>query len=221
MRKTGLLIAGLFVLCLFLLRCESSEMRITTGEVSDILSSSVKITGYIISAGEGIKRYGHCYSTKPGPLITDQKTESVSVIGEGMFSSFIQGLEPGTKYYVRAYITMGSKTEYGDEVSFTTAGDAPPLVETLEITDITSLSAVGGGYIIYDGGIPVTARGVCWSESALPTVEDNKTTDGSGSGNFTSILNDLTANTTYYVRAYATRVNGSVYGNEIMFTTSE
>jgi hypothetical protein len=52
-----------------------------------------------------------------------------------------------------------------------------------------------------------------------PTIANSKTTDGIGLGNFTSNLAGLTANTTYYVRAYAINSQGTAYGNEVSFTT--
>jgi uncharacterized protein (TIGR02145 family) len=59
-----------------------------------------------------------------------------------------------------------------------------------------------------------------WSTSQNPTTANNSTSDGSGTGNFTSNLINLTANTTYYVRAYATNSAGTAYGNELTFTTT-
>lgn len=74
--------------------------------------------------------------------------------------------------------------------------------------------------ITSDGGAIVTVRGICWNTTGNPTTNDNKTSDGQGIGSFTSILDDLTASTTYYVRAYATNSQGTAYGNEVTFTTT-
>lgn len=84
-----------------------------------------------------------------------------------------------------------------------------PEVTTQEVTEITETSAVGGGYILSDGGSIVTLRGVCWSTEENPTIGDNKTEDGEGEGEFISNITDLTPNTTYYVRAYATNSEGT------------
>jgi uncharacterized protein (TIGR02145 family) len=94
-----------------------------------------------------------------------------------------------------------------------------PVLTTAVITDITQTTAISGGNITYDGGAFVTARGVCWSTNQTPTISDNKTTDGTGAGNFVSSISGLTANTTYYVRAYATNSNGTGYGSAMSFTT--
>lgn len=91
---------------------------------------------------------------------------------------------------------------------------------TIPIGNITDISAITGGNITNDGGTPVTQKGVVWSTSPNPTTANNSTTNGSGTGSFTSNLTSLTASTTYYVRAYATNSAGTAYGNEVSFTTT-
>ena len=95
-----------------------------------------------------------------------------------------------------------------------------PIVTTTVVTAITSTTATSGGNVTSDGGATVTARGVCWSTSANPTTASSTfTTDGTGGGTFTSTLTGLTANTTYFARAYSTNSAGTGYGNEVSFTT--
>ncbi len=94
-----------------------------------------------------------------------------------------------------------------------------PTVSTTQISDITTGTAGSGGNITSDGGASVTARGVCWSVNANPTVTDQKSTDGTGTGSFTTSITSLTPNTTYNVRAYATNSAGTGYGNSQSFTT--
>lgn len=96
-----------------------------------------------------------------------------------------------------------------------------PAVTTEEVSGITQFSAVCGGTVTSDFGSPVKARGVCWSTGLTPTIADNKTNDGAGAGSFTSSVTGLAANTTYYVRAYATNSNGTGYGSTMSFTTYE
>ena len=94
-----------------------------------------------------------------------------------------------------------------------------PTVTTTAISEIDKTTATGGGNVTADGGGNVTARGICWSTSHNPTVSGSHTTDGTGTGSFTSAMTGLTANTTYYVRAYATNSAGTAYGEEVSFTT--
>jgi uncharacterized protein (TIGR02145 family) len=64
------------------------------------------------------------------------------------------------------------------------------------------------------------AQSVCWSTSQNPTTANSSTNDGNGTGSFTSNLTGLTANTTYYVRAYAINSAGTSYGNQHSFNTT-
>lgn len=95
----------------------------------------------------------------------------------------------------------------------------PPKINTSPVTSVTAVSAVAGGQVTDDGGSLVTARGVCWSTSPLPTLSSSVSTDGSGIGSFSSTLSALQYGTTYFLRAYATNAEGTTYGNQVTFTT--
>jgi len=98
--------------------------------------------------------------------------------------------------------------------------DKIPTVETSDITNITGTTAESGGTITDMGTGDIIARGVCWREGITPTTEDNKTTDGTGTGNFISSITSLSPKTSYNVRAYASNAYGTSYGNERTFTTN-
>ena len=102
----------------------------------------------------------------------------------------------------------------GESINYT-----PILSATAAVTNITTTTATSGGTVSADGGAPVTARGVCYSATANPTIANNKTVDGTGIGTFTSAITGLASGTTYYVRSYATNSMGTTYGPEIIFTT--
>jgi len=93
-----------------------------------------------------------------------------------------------------------------------------PTVTTATITNITEYTATSGGEVISDGGSEVTGRGICWSTNQNPTIADNKTSDGTGSGIFTSSLTGLTPGSTYFIRAYANNNVGTAYGNQVSMT---
>lgn len=94
-----------------------------------------------------------------------------------------------------------------------------PDLTTQAVTDITTSAAKSGGTISSDGGASITARGVCWSTNATPTIADAKTSDGISVGTFASTITGLMPNTTYYVRAYATNSAGTGYGTAMSFKT--
>ena len=95
-----------------------------------------------------------------------------------------------------------------------------PTVTTVAATSITANTALSGGNATTGAGPSITARGVCWGTATNPGITGNHTVNGSGPGTFASPITGLTANTTYYVRAYATNMVGTSYGNEISFTTT-
>lgn len=94
-----------------------------------------------------------------------------------------------------------------------------PTVITADVTEITTTSAKGGGEVTNNGGAEVTEHGICWSTNVNPTISENHITAGSGMGTFTALMNGLSANTIYHVRAYATNEAGTAYGLDREFTT--
>tara|TARA_R110002073_G_scaffold72537_1_gene177670 strand:- start:704196 stop:705386 length:1191 start_codon:yes stop_codon:yes gene_type:complete len=93
------------------------------------------------------------------------------------------------------------------------------MVTTAEVNFISETKATGGGRIFNGGKSTVNSRGICWGTAPAPTLSNNRTIDGSGDGNFISSLTALQPNTTYYVRAYASNSDGTVYGDDVKFTT--
>ena len=96
---------------------------------------------------------------------------------------------------------------------------AIPIISTSNITDITATTATSGGNISSDGRATIIARGVCWSTTENPFTSDQKTNDGTGSGQFASNLIGLSPGTVYHIRAYATNSVGTAYGRDLIFTT--
>lgn len=99
------------------------------------------------------------------------------------------------------------------------AGPSAPTVTTTTATSITTTTASSGGNVTSDGGDTVTDRGVCRSTSANPTTSDTCTSDGTGTGAFTSSLSGMSPNTPYHIRAFATNSAGTSYGSDLTFTT--
>lgn len=191
---------------------------VTSTSVSAITEITASSGGTIsFDGGAAITARGVCWGTTISPDITGRKTSNGT--GSGSFTSSLTGLTPGTVYHIRAYATNSAGTGYGNDISFTTV-TALATLTTTAISAVTSTSASSGGTITADGGASVTARGVCWGATANPTVSGSKTTDGTGTGTFTSNITGLTPGTTYHIRAYTTNSAGTSYGNDVTFSTN-
>ena len=194
---------------------------LTTTTATSITTTSASSGGSITSdGGASISSKGVCWSSTSSSPTIALSTKTSNGSGTGSFSSSITGLTAATTYYIRAYATNSAGTAYGSVVSFTTTA-LLPTVTTTTATSITTTSASSGGVIASDGGASITSKGVCWSStSSSPTIAlSTKTSNGSGTGSFTSSLTGLSSGTTYYVRAYATNSAGTAYGSVVSFTT--
>jgi hypothetical protein len=190
-----------------------------TTAVSNISSTGANSGGTISFDGGANLTAGVCWNTAGNPTTADSKTMDGGAAGS--FSSLLGSLTGNTTYFVRAYATRGATTLYGNEVSFTTTAPVlPVLAATTAAGSIISTGAASGGNITSDGGAAVTARGVCWSTSPNPTIADAFSSNGTGTGIFSSSITGLSIGITYYVRSYATNSVGTSYGTAISFTTA-
>ena len=93
-----------------------------------------------------------------------------------------------------------------------------PEVSTGTFSNVTNSTATCEGSVV-NGSDVIIARGVCMSTTPLPTVKNDTTLNGTGTGSFNSSIINLSAGITYYVRAYATTATGTWYGNVLQITT--
>ena len=185
---------------------------ITASAVSKITFNSASASGNVLTdGGAEVTERGTCWSSvNVSPTTSDSKTSDG--IGTGVFNSIIAGLSPNTTYYISVYATNSVGTAYFILAPFKSLANIPVLTTTT-LSSVSANSFISGGNIINDGGSPVTSRGVCWSKTQNPTVSDLKTTDGTGTGSFTSSVTGLASDLAYFVRAYATNSIGTAYGN--------
>jgi len=85
---------------------------------------------------------------------------------------------------------------------------------------IGSNSALGAGNVTSNGGKDITEKGICWNTTGTPTTADDKfTITGSTIGLYSGTIGSLSADTLYYIRAYAINADGTGYSTEVSFTT--
>jgi uncharacterized protein (TIGR02145 family) len=191
---------------------------VLTRAASEVNATTARCGGFVSdNGGTDITAKGICWGANPNPTLSSNYTNEGG--GIGGFASTLTNLNLATTYYYRAYANNSAGTSYGNEMSFTTQnGIASVIIES--VVEIKSTSAKIEVSIPTDGGDPITAKGVCYGTSSLPTLTDSYTTNGIGTDAFTSALAGLNRSTLYYVRAYVTNVYGTYYGDELNFTTN-
>ena len=191
---------------------------VTTSNVSNVTASSATCGGNVTAdGGSYVTERGICWGTSNLPTI-DGSHQAMGQ-GNGIFTCNMSNLEPNNVYYVRAYATNSRGTAYGEQKQFNT-NSGLPIVTISDVNNITATSATCGGSISDNGGFAVTDKGLVWSTSQYPTLNDNHISLGSGNAPFTGSMNNLSIGTTYYVRAYATNSQGTAYSStQRTFTT--
>ena len=195
-----------------------SPATVITNPITKIMTNSAVAGGCVKDdGGASVTERGVVYSLSKEPTTSNYKVKSGSGVGE--YTCNLTNLQDNAIYYVRAYAINSKGTVYGEERYFTTKEITLPSVYTLNATDVSYTSASVSGNVTDDGNAEVTERGIVYSKIQNPTISDDKIRNGSGTGSFTCNLTDLQDGVTYYVRAYATNLKGTAYGEEKSFTT--
>ena len=195
-----------------------TQPEVRTDEVRDIeLTSAVLVGKLLFNGNDTAAIKGFCWGEKAVPTVDDDQVAIDTLTDE--YSYLLSNLKDETQYFVRAYAKNKIGVVYGEERVFTTQAAVVPKVVTKEVKDVDDQSATVQGEVTSDGGAEVTERGVVYGTSENLTVENSKVTSGAGIGAFTCNLTGLQPNTKYYVRAYAVNKKGTVYGEQVSFTT--
>ncbi len=190
---------------------------LTTNEVIEITTNSATISGNVAEdGGAEITARGICWGTVTMPTLSDNFKPSGT--GPGKFSCVLSELEPNTTYYVRAFAENRVGIAYGNEVTFKT-GIAAPSVTTGQVTGVTNNSAICAGTVTYSGGAPVLEKGICWSQTPDPDLDDSHASVSAGTDTYTCTLTGLSSGSRYYARAYVKNEVGTGYGEQVVFNT--
>lgn len=192
---------------------------VITGDLTSITSSSVTVGGNITgNGGSEVTESGICWSSNNAEPTTNNSKTSTNGVKTGIYTITLGTLQPGTKYYVRAYAANLMGTNYGEVKSFST-NSAAPIVTTGFVTTQNAKDYTIEGDISSNGGSLITEMGICWSLNPDPTIADNKVsvTPLKQSGNFSGTIN-VPNGIIVYVRAYASNTNGVSYGQSTTIT---
>lgn len=193
----------------------SPAPTVTTLAATNITSSAATLNGSVNPNGSATTyHFEWGTTTSYGSNTTSASAGSGSSVVN--VNANISGLIAGTTYHYRLVAQNSGGNTNGSDMTFTAA---VATVTTTAASSITMNTAVSGGNVTSDGGLSITARGVCWGTGVNPNISGNHTTDGTGTGSFISQLAGLNPNTLYHIRAYATNSSGTYYGSDLQFTT--
>jgi len=209
---------------------------ITTQAVSAISLTTATGNGTISATGganptvEGVVINTASFATPANgtnPATVGTTFSNSGSFGTGAYTVSMTGLTAGTTYYACAYSTNSVGTSYGSVVSFTTL--AYPTVATNGPSSIGTTAVAGNGNLTNLGGAAnASAEGFMWQTSSFATPANGTAPSGTyvsnsgtfATGVFTGAITGLTANTNYWVCAFATTTTGTSWGAVQTFTTA-
>ena len=185
---------------------------VTTLAATSVTHEAATLNGTITAGSETITAQGFMYKATTA---TDWTT--VSATGTTLTAT-VNNLTAETAYEYKAFATTASETVEGTVMNFTTAEApvivTPPTVTTLAATSVTHEAATLNGTITA-GSETITAQGFMYKAT---TATDWTTVSATGT-TLTATVNNLTAETAYEYKAFATTASETVEGEVMNFTT--
>jgi uncharacterized protein (TIGR02145 family) len=218
----------LVLIAIILISCLKEKVKLPTVVTSPIKEVTWE---YALAGGEVIDDGGSPVLSRGVSTYTqfDKPWVTVDGTGIGEFTSKIDIRWHGATgsfsetHYLRAYATNKAGTSYGEELSFYPKSK-PPSLNAIKLESV--IAKTTSATIKYSTEpIPsysIAEIGICYGTISNPTFEGNHVIVSSTSTSFAFIaIDNLTQNTTYYVKGYVTNESGTSYSQEISFTTGE
>lgn len=173
-----------------------------------IFSARVKDDG-VADGLKHLKQKGICWNMEGNPTVSADQTITSDGDADG-FDVSLPNLQEHTVYYLRAFAENdNSELSYGPELKIEMGKTLPQIGE---VTVLDPISKQFASTIIDEGGSAIISKGFCWNREGKPTVGDPKLIVGES---FTVTIENLEADSTYYIRAFAENAYGIVYSEEI------
>ena len=209
----------------------SIAVSVNTGEVTEIESSSAKLNGTCsIKNAEDAKGTAFFYYSSTVKSAKELKksgllspTSSIDSNG-GNFSSTIASLNPDTKYYYMAAISIDGEDYYSRVLSFSTIEKPKGLTITGAALEITEYKAILSGYANLTPDLGDVTMGILCSKDENPTLDNSlelTSKELDGNNMYTVLAQNLDHNTTYYYKSFV--CYGGIYrfGEVRSFTTRD
>lgn len=193
--------------------------------------NKIKISGfqkgiYILNiSGKGINHTSKFVSLSPNandPKVVNQITSEINLKSNKSLKSvkdmsYSSGEVLKFTGYFNNCTNIITETANTTKTLVFTFASCNLVLTTSQTSNKTAVSAEIGGNVSSNSGI--NEWGICWSSQPNPTISENKKNVYIDGTSFQTTIKWLMPNTTYYARAYVLISGGTVYGNEIAFTT--
>ena len=190
---------------------------LTTKAATNILEYSAQLHADIDTKNSQISQCGFVWSqTNNTPTISDNV---VNVSTNSSIAADLTNLNGNTRYYYRPFTRHTKGISYGAVMQFTTL-----LVQLAELSVVTVNKGIWYDPITFTAEIinlnngTLSDAGFVYSTNENPTLNDQRISLGAVTS-LSAVGRNLSANVTYYVRAYATNEKGTAYSIPTMFTT--
>lgn len=194
--------------------CEKEPQTSGNVPVVKIRDNAIIVSRTTVQLAAEVKDTGGSDIVEKGFVFGFDNCWQDTVVCEGVgFFSDVSGLVESKTYSFKAFATNSSGTGWSETMTFDTEDNGLPTVEVKAASVVGNTVRVEGA-VTDDGGSLVLERGVCWSLSPDPTVDDNLVVDSLGLDDFICYIADLSYGTTYYVRVFATNSKGTVYSEQ-------
>lgn len=197
---------------------DPSAPEVVTNLAATVTSTSAIIRGTLLN-GDNNTTVGFLHGTLEADL---QYNVTASLSNSQDFSYRLSGLTPNTTYYYAAYATNSIGTSTGETLCFTTVSETTPTfpeVITLNATDIGPTNATINGQLL-NGEQAATLGFMYGTNTNNINLQHNVIATQTNSGYFSYQLTELSPNTTYYFKAYATNSVGTDNGEILSFSTT-
>lgn len=193
---------------------DTSKPIVYTNNATDITASSATLHATLSDYGGcEVTEYGFYIGTSSSSL----SKQKVVNIQNNLFTYSYGNLQDGTTYYFQAYAINEKGESKGEILSFKTVQLALPELQTYDVVNVGYTSALLQAVITSNGSSTIKEYGFYYGIYSNPTTKVKV-----GSGNiqkYSYSLNALTANTMYYVKAYAINDKGEECGGIKSFLT--
>lgn len=211
--------SGSISIPVYVFQVEKSTPKVTIGNTEQISESSFSVGGTLVKTGGAkVLAYGHCWSTKENPTVSDEKSNLGDTETVGTFSSQATNIIPGTKYYIRAYATNSEGTSYSEQISILLNKESIPSVTTKAISGSVESECLLKGEVTDNGGSQIIECGFYFGKDINNLSKNPANTVQSGQ--FEKSITGLESSTNYYYKAYAINGKGSAEGELKSFVTN-